>query len=108
MITLLQVQETSGDYFVLISFIIALVFLLIYLGVCALVGKYAKNRGRSFWLFFIISIIVDPVVCFIIAAFAGESNSYREERNRREVQIRLEEEQRYRQQHNETPPPYNQ
>ena len=108
MITLLQVQETSGDYFVLFSLIIALVLLLIYLGVCALVGKYAKNRGRSFWLFFIISIIVDPVVGFIIAALAGESNSYREERIRREVQIRLEEEQRYRQQHSETPPPYNQ
>lgn len=106
--TLLQVQQTNDDMYSIILIVIPLVFLLIYLGVCALVGKYAKNRGRSFWLFFIISIIVDPVLGFIIAALAGESNSYREERIRREVQIRLEEEQRYRQQHSETPPPYNQ
>lgn len=69
-----------------------------YLAICACVGKYAKNRGRSFWLFFIISIFLNPVIGFIIAALAGESNRYREERIRREVQIRMEEEQRYRQQ----------
>ena len=104
---LLQVQQTSDDTIGMIFLVTLLVLLLIYLGFCALVGKYAKNRGRSFWFFFIISIFLDPVVGFIIAALAGESNSYREERIRREVQIRLEEEQRYRQQFNQTPPPYN-
>lgn len=104
---LLQVQQTSDITFDIIFFVIPLIFLLIYLVFCALVGKFAKNRGRSFWLFFILSIFLDPVVGFIIAALAGESNSYREERIRHEVQIRMEEEQRYRQQHNQTPPPYN-
>ena len=107
MIALLQIQETSEDNFGMIFLIVLLVFLLIYLGFCALVGKYANNRGRSFWFFFILSIFLDPVVGFIIAALAGESNSYREERIRREVQIRMEEEQRYRQQHSETQPHYN-
>ena len=95
---LLQVQQLTEDNFNIIFLITVLVFFLIYLGLCALVGKYAKNRGRSFWLFFIISIFANPIIGFIIAALAGESNSYREERIRREVQIRMEEEQRYRQQ----------
>lgn len=68
-----------------------------YIAICACVGKFAKNRGRSFWLFFILSLL-NPVFGFIIAALAGESNRYREERIRREVRIRMEEEQRYRQQ----------
>lgn len=105
---LLQVQQISEDYTgMIIAIIVLLIILAIYLGICALVGKYAKNRGRSFWLLFIISIILNPVIGFIIAALLGESNSFREERIRRETQIRLEEEQRYRQQHSETPPPYN-
>ena len=99
MITLLQIQETSEDNTgIIIAIIVVAVILAIYLGICACVGKYAKNRGRSFWLFFIISIFLNPVIGFIIAALAGESISFREERIRREVQIRMEEEQRYRQQ----------
>jgi len=62
-----------------------------YLAICACVGKFAKNRGRSFWLFFILSFL-NPVLGFIIAALAGESNSFREERIRREVQNALEQE----------------
>ena len=83
-----------------------LLIILGYIGICAPVGKYAKNRGRSFWLFFIISIFLNPVIGFIIAALAGESYSFREERIRRETQIRMEEEYRYRQQYYQTPPPY--
>ena len=105
---LLLIQEAIDDDTtgMLIFIAVALVFLAIYLAICACVGKYAKNRGRSFWLFFIIAIFLNPVIGFIIAALAGESNRYREERIRREVQIRMDEEQRYRQQFNQTPP-YN-
>ena len=78
----------------------------IYIAICACVGKFAKNRGRSFLLFFIISLL-NPVLGFIIAALAGESIRFREERIRRETQIRMEEEYRYRQQYYQTPPPYN-
>jgi uncharacterized membrane protein (UPF0182 family) len=106
MITLLQIQETSEDNTgIILAIIVVLVALAIYMGICACVGKYAKNRGRSFWLFFFIAFILNPVIGFIIAALAGESNSFREERIRREVQIRMEEEQRYRQQYYQTPPP---
>lgn len=107
--TLLLIQDAIDDDTtgMLIFIAIAFIVLAIYLAICACVGKYAKNRGRSFWLFFIIAIFLNPVIGFIIAALAGESNRYREERIRREVQIRMEEEQRYRQQFNQTPPTYN-
>ena len=75
-----------------------------YFALCGCVGQYAQNRGRSFWLFTIISIFLNPIIGFIIAALAGESISFREERIRREVQIRMEEEYRCRQQYNQTPP----
>ena len=100
-------NEKEDIMFSLIMLTIVLVFLLGYLGICALVGKYAKNRGRSFWLLFIISVFLNPVIGFIIAALLGESNSFREERIRRETQIRMEEEYRYRQQYYQTQPPYN-
>ena len=68
-----------------------IIFFGCYLAICACVGKFAKNRGRSFLLFFILSIL-NPVLGFIIAALAGESNSFREERIRREVKNALEQE----------------
>ena len=100
-------NEKEDIMFSIILIGVLLLLLLGYLGICALVGKYAKNRGRSFWLFFIISIILNPVIGFIIAALAGESYNFREERIRRETQIRMEEEYRYRQQYYQTPLPYN-
>ena len=68
-----------------------IIFFGCYLAICACVGKFAKNRGRSFLLFFILSIL-NPVLGFIIAALAGESKSFREERIRREVKNALEQE----------------
>ena len=100
-------NEKEDIMFTIIMVGFCLLLLLGYLGICALVGKYAKNRGRSFWLIFIISVFLNPVVGFIIAALLGESNSFREERIRRETQIRMEEEYRYRQQYDQTQQPYN-
>ena len=102
MLDLLQLTErTQGIDFTLV--IMIFIASSIYFAICACVGVFAKNRGRSFWLFFIISLL-NPVLGFIIAALAGESSSFREERIRREVRIRMEEEQRYRQQYYENPP----
>ena len=92
--------------FTVLGVLTGIIFIGGYLGICALVGKYAKNRGRSFWLLFIISVFLNPVIGFIIAALLGESNSFREDRIRRETQIRMEEEYRYRQQYYQNPPPY--
>ena len=77
-----------------------------YLAICAAIGKFAKNRGRSFWLFFLISFF-NPIIGFIFAALLGESNSFREERIRREARILMEEQQRYRQQDDESQSSYN-
>lgn len=78
-----------------------IIFFGCYLAICACVGKFAKNRGRSFLLFFILSIL-NPVLGFIIAALAGESNSFREERIRHEVKNALDQE------HNNQQPQNNQ
>ena len=105
MMNLLSFLNLSEDELaIILAILLGLIVIGGYIAICACVGKYAKNRGRSFWLFFIIALILNPVIGFIIAALAGESNSFREERIRREVQIRMEEEQRYRQQFNQTPP----
>ena len=93
LLRILELESTE----VIIDIIILCIIIGGYLTICACVGKYAKNRGRSFWLFFILSLL-NPVFGFIIAALAGESIRFREERIRRETQIRMEEEQRYRQQ----------
>ena len=77
-----------------------------YLAICAAIGKFAKNRGRSFWLLFLISFF-NPIIGFIFAALLGESNSFREERIRREARILMEEQQRYRQQDDESQSSYN-
>ena len=96
----------SGDGDLTFGTILGLIIVFgCYIAICACVGKFAKNRGRSFFLFFILSLI-NPILGFIIAALAGETKSSREERIRRETQIRMEEEYRFRKLYYQTPP-YN-
>ena len=96
------VSISEDDLGTLAAILVTLLGIGGYLAICASIGKFAKNRGRSFWLLFIISFI-NPIIGFIFAALLGESNSHREKRIRRETQIIMEEEQRYRQQYNDTP-----
>lgn len=97
----------SGDGDLTFGTILGLIIVFgCYIAICACVGKFAKNRGRSFLLFFILSLL-NPFLGFIIAALAGETKSSREERIRRETQIKIEEEYRYRQQYCQTQPLYN-
>lgn len=84
---------------IILGVLLFIIFFGCYFGICALVGKYAKNRGRSFGWLFVISIFFGPLIGFIIAALLGESYSFREERIRRETRIRMEEEDRYRKQY---------
>ena len=38
----------------------------IYLTICALLGMYAKEKGKSFFLYFILSILVSPILMMYI------------------------------------------
>ena len=37
-----------------------------------LVGAYAGNNGRSFGLYFLLSLLLSPLIGFIIAAVSGK------------------------------------
>lgn len=43
-----------------------MIVLIIYLAICILVGMMAKGCGRSFIVWFSLSIIVDPILALII------------------------------------------
>jgi hypothetical protein len=47
---------------------IILVFLLIHIGLAALIANMARNRGRSWAAFFFLSVFFTPVLMWIIAA----------------------------------------
>jgi len=80
--------------------------LAIYILLCMLVARYAKKRGRSFAGFFLLSLFFNPLIGFIIVAIVGgETQKQREERVRREAEIRMQVENQYRQQYGQTPPP---
>ena len=90
------------------------IFALILLGVlafyillCVLIGRYAKKHSRTFWGFFFLSFFLSPFWGIIIAIIVGgETQKQREERIRRETEIRMQVENQYRQQfYSQTPPP---
>ena len=97
------VEKGSEDWMIPLIFFGILAF---YILLCVLVGRYAKKHSRSFWGFFILSLILSPLWGIIIAIIVGgETEKQREARIRREVEIRMQVEDQYRQQYNQTPPP---
>lgn len=46
--------------------IIVLFIYVVYFGLCYLVGKAAESRCRSFWLWFVVAVLVDPLIGYII------------------------------------------
>ena len=96
---------TSGSDDIIIALTILGIFAF-YILLCVLVGRYAKKHSRSFWGFFILSLILTPFWGFIIAIIVGgETEKQREKRIRRETEIRIEMENQYRQQYSQTLPP---
>lgn len=97
--------ETGATDDLMIAAILIGIFLF-YILLCVLVGRYAKKHSRSFWGFFILSLFLSPFWGFIIAIIAGgETAKQRERRIRQETEIRMQMEEQYRQQYNQTPPP---
>ena len=97
------VETGSEDWIIPLIFFGILAF---YILLCVLVGRYAKKHSRSFWGFFLLSFFFNPLIGFIIAAIVGgETEKQREARIRREAEIRMQVEDQYRQQYNQTPPP---
>lgn len=46
--------------------------LIAWLGFAYLVGKYAEKKGRGLWSFFLLSLLLSPIVGFIIAIILGK------------------------------------
>ena len=82
-------EGTKGIILVMLLYCIVIG---LYIWLCYEVGKYAERRGRSYWLFFFISLILNPIIGYIIAALIGESDEIHAEQIRREVKNALEQE----------------
>lgn len=98
--------ETGATDDLMIAAILIGIFLF-YILLCVLVGRYAKKHSRSFWGFFILSVILSPFWGIIIAIIVGgETEKQREKRIRQEMEIRMQMENQYRQQYySQNPPP---
>ena len=98
------VSSGSDDMIIALMFFGIFAF---YILLCVLVGRYAKRHSRSFWGFFILSLILSPFWGIIIAIIVGgETEKQREKRIRQEMEIRMQMENQYRQQYySQNPPP---
>lgn len=48
-----------------------MVVFLTYIFLAFLLASYAGNKGRSFWIWFFVSLFTDPVMAFIILHLTG-------------------------------------
>lgn len=111
MVLLLSHYGNDSAIYGTLGMCLAIAFFAFYLFLCWLVGRYAKRHGRSFWGFFLLSIFINPLFGFIVAAiFGGETEKQRMKRIKLETEYRMQLEEQYRQQHQaqpQTPPPFN-
>lgn len=82
----------SVDSSVIVVIPLILILVALYLWMCYEVGKYAKMQGRDFWLFFIISFLVNPIIVYIILALFGKTDPARRKQLPREVKDAPEQE----------------
>lgn len=72
-------------------FIIALIVLVViayFLVFPMLIAKAAKNRGRSSVLWFILSLLINPILAVLLLLAMGDTDAKRKERWMREELIR--------------------
>ena len=50
-------------------------FIICWLALCALVGKFAQNKGRNFWTYALLSAIISPIGGFIVLLVKGNKNN---------------------------------
>ena len=62
--------------------------IIIFLVFCIVVGAAASNRGRFGFGYFLLSLILTPLITFIILIILGNSKKIRRERIREEAEIR--------------------
>ena len=63
---------------------------------CIIVGRAASNRGRSGFGYFFLSLILSPLIGFIIILVLGENKNIRTERIYEEAEIRESVAEKYR------------
>lgn len=61
---------------------------IIYFILCIIVGSSASNRGRSGFGYFLLSLIISPLIGFIIVIALGENKQMRKERIQEDAEIR--------------------
>jgi len=61
---------------------------ILYIIFCIIVGSAASNRGRSGFGYFILSLIISPLITFIILLVLGENKNIREKRIYEEAEIK--------------------
>ena len=50
-----------------------MIIFLLWVGLCALVGYYAKSNGHSFGTYMLLSLLLSPIVGFIVVAVKGKN-----------------------------------
>jgi len=62
--------------------------IVIYIIFCFIAGAAASNRGRSGFGYFLLSLIISPIIVFIIIIVLGENKNTRRERIYEDAEIR--------------------
>jgi mannose/fructose/N-acetylgalactosamine-specific phosphotransferase system component IIC len=51
-----------------------IMLVLLYLLFCALVGRFASNRGRSAGMWFLVALLISPLIALLIVLVMGEGD----------------------------------
>ena len=54
--------------------IMPIAFIAVGLALAAAVARYAKKRGRRAWLWFLVSLIVNPLIAWLILAVVPDKS----------------------------------
>jgi uncharacterized membrane protein len=79
---------------------VGLIGVILYLVFCIIVGSAASNRGRSGFGYFFISLLITPLITFIIILALGENKNMRRERIYEDAEIRESVAYKYRRKNN--------
>lgn len=91
---LLQATSSGSGPAPFVRILVLLVFLAAIVGLIylywKLVATIAKKRGRSVWLWFLLSFIISPVLVILLLLVLGETDEKHRERIAEEERIRKE------------------
>lgn len=80
-------MNTNAFFIVLLLIVLGVIALTIYFFV--LVVKSAKQKGRSRFLWFFLSLLFSPFLCLLILMMVGETEAHRHARIIEEEKLRM-------------------